>query len=268
MLETAVHTLLVDVPRAAVIWLLLLAGSLIVLAGLFARPGPARPQAVEQIREAARRRGRKAMEAHDLARYAEEVAVAAKRAAASAERRRAQWLAVQDESEAAWAAFDAAEASARRLAGAAVFPTPRTPRTAVEYADRERFLHRAAMAACAHRELPALELPQILSHRGGWDPRRHPVEQEVVLRRAVRDLQMIAYRDAAARERRAWEAAQRAADASAALRREAAVAAERARQARRWLVPGDVAPAGAAPAARRPERAWRKRRRVASISTG
>ena len=56
-----------------------------------------------------------------------------------------------------------------------------------EPAYRERFLHRKAMAACSRKELSALDLSDALAHRKGWDPKRHPVDQEVVLRRAIRE---------------------------------------------------------------------------------
>src|SRR4051794_677694 len=52
-------------------------------------------------------------------RYVDEVAVAAGRAAATAERLRDAWSAAQDEVDAAWAAYETADAQARRFAAAA-----------------------------------------------------------------------------------------------------------------------------------------------------
>jgi hypothetical protein len=168
-------------------------------------------------RPAARHQGA----ASDLRRYAEEVSVAAERAMIRAERTRAQWLAAADEAEAAWTAFESADAEVRRLAAAAVLPEPWTPRTPAEYADRERYLHNAAMAAASRGELPVLKLSDALANRNGWDPRRHPVDQELILGRARRDAALGAYRAAAGRERAAWRDCEIAAVAAQSLRTEA-----------------------------------------------
>nr|MDT0660107.1 hypothetical protein [Micromonospora sp. DSM 115978] len=183
-------------------------------------------------RPADRRQARLIAEVRELSRYAEEVAVAAGRAEVTARRRREQWAVAQDRVEAAWQALVAAEVEVDRLAAASVLPTPRTPRTPAEYADRERYLHRAAMAACVRKELSVLDLSAALANREGWDPRRHPVEQELVLRRAARDELRAAERVAAGRERTAWDEAGVALVAARALRQEAAEAAERVRLAR------------------------------------
>lgn len=179
-----------------------------------------------------RRRRRLAAEGAELSRYAAEVTVAAERAATTASRRREEWLAAQERAEAAWRAADEMDTEVRRLTAAAALPTPRTARTPSEYADRERYLHRAAMAACVRKELPVLRLSAALAHRDGWDPRRHPVEQELILRRVARDGLREAERAAAERERAAWRDAEMAASAARSLRHEAAQAAERVRQAR------------------------------------
>lgn len=244
MIETALHNLLLDVPRAAAIWLALLTLAVVALAALVTRTGRWRPEDVARIREAVRRRGRMAAQARDLERYAHEVAIAADGAVATAARGRARWLAAQDEVESTWQALDLAESAARRLAATAGFGVPRTPRTPAEYADRERFLHHAAIAACFRRELPVLELSEVLAHRNGWDPRRHPVEQEIILSRVVRDRSLAAYNLAVSREQEAWHASDVAAVSAQTLREEAVVAAERATQARCWLPPAaPVAPA-------------------------
>ncbi|MDG4833846.1 hypothetical protein O7627_31725 [Solwaraspora sp. WMMD1047] len=194
-------------------------------------------------RPADRRRARLVRAERELRRYAEEVTVAAERAAVTAQRRRDEWAQAQDRVEAAWRALDAATAEVDRLAAAAALPAPHTPRTPAEYADRERYLHRAAMSACVRKELSVLDLSDALAHRKGWDPRLHPVEQELVLRRAARDELLAAERAAAERERAAWDDAGVALVAARALRQEAAEAADRARQARRRLglpEPGQV----------------------------
>jgi hypothetical protein len=133
--------------------------------------------------------------------------------------------------EEAWQAYQTSDAEALRLSRAAALPTPKAPKTPAEYAFRERFLHRAAMAACSRKQLSALDLSDALAHRKGWDPRRHPADQEVVLRRAVRDCMWASYRSAAMRERAAWRSADVANEAKLSLREEARLATARASQA-------------------------------------
>ena len=220
------HTFLLDVPRAAVIWVVLVVLAVLALAGLVAA-GPRPPRPPRRSRRS-RRRAAPDTAVLELTRYASEVGVAADRAAETARRARAAWLSIQDESEAAWRSLDAADAESRRLERTVGLPTPHTPRTPTEYADRERYLHRAAMIACAHSELSVVELSRVLAHRGGWDPRLHPVEQEVLIRRAIRDGLRTAERAVADRERAAWREAELTASAAASLRAEALLAAERA----------------------------------------
>ncbi|GIF77871.1 hypothetical protein [Asanoa siamensis] len=233
----------VGVPRAAAIWSILLVLSVLAISGLrmVGPRGPRRPRLRTRLRAARIRRERRATAAAELVRYAEEVAVAATRAEASARRRHDTWLAAQDAAERAWAAFDRAEQAARRLSAAALLPAPATPQTPQEYAERERWLHRAAMSACAHNELSLLDLNDALAHRNGWDPRRHPAEQEAMLRRAIRDTLGAAERTAAREERIAWTAAESAAAAARSLRAEAIAAAERAHGVRHLLRPDAAA---------------------------
>jgi hypothetical protein len=152
--------------------------------------------------------------------YADQVALAAERAAAVARLRRADWVRAQEEVDAAWAAFDAADRDAGKSVAAAAFPILRQRRTRAELADRERNLHRRATAACRRRELSIAQLNEVLAHRGGWNPRRHPVAQEAALRYAVREHRFAAYQEAAGRERRAWQDAERAAATVRSLRAE------------------------------------------------
>lgn len=225
MIDAALSNFLLDVPRAALIWLALLVVGAVALAGLTVRPWRWLPTPAPTDPPAGDTPGHV-----DLTRYAEEVAVAADRAATNSRRCREQWVVERDRAEAAWSAYQAADDAARRLAAAAALPAPRTPRTPAEYADRERYLHRAAMAAYWRAELPVDALLDVLDHRNGWDPRRHPVEQEAILRRVVRDRLFAAHRVTAAREQAAWRAAEAAAEAAARLRREALAAAQRAGQ--------------------------------------
>ena len=165
----------------------------------------------------------------DDLRYAGEVAVAADRAAVTAARLRADWERSQSDVDAAWSAYERADAEARRVAAASAFPLLRRRRAPGERAERERWLHRTATAACRRREISIGQLNDALAHRG-WDARQHPVAQEVALRNAVREHRFAGYRAAAARERAAWERAERAAAALRSLRMETLAAGARAAQ--------------------------------------
>ncbi|WP_230415937.1 hypothetical protein [Micromonospora tarapacensis] len=129
-MRTALSSVLLDLPRAAAIWLSLLGLVTFAVAGLLLRPRLLRFDAGTRIREAALP-GRPAHsdEQRDQDRWAEEVTVAAGRAEATARRRRDEWLAAQDEAERAWQAYEVAEAGVRRLSGAAGLPCrrPRAP---------------------------------------------------------------------------------------------------------------------------------------------
>ncbi|SCL25170.1 hypothetical protein GA0070616_3056 [Micromonospora nigra] len=225
-MRTVLSSVLLDVPRAAVIWLSLLGVVAAALVVLLLRPGRFRFEVGARIRDAAMpSRLEFAEEDEDRERYAREVGVAADRAAETARRRRAEWLAAQEEAEESWRAYEAAEAEVDRLSGAAGMPLPRTGRTPAEYADRERWLHQAALAAYWRRELSEEQLSDVFAHRAGWDPRLHPVEQELVLRRAVRDHLSARQRAARQREQDAWRTAELAAAAARSLREEARAAA-------------------------------------------
>jgi hypothetical protein len=162
----------------------------------------------------------------DDARFAAEVAVAADRAAITAGRRRAEWRDAQEAVDAAWVAYEAADEAARRTAAACVFPTPGRRRRAGENVDRERYLHRAATAACRRHEISIKQLNEALAHRG-WNPRLHPVVQEAALHNAIREHRFAAWQQATAAERQAWAIAEAAADALRSLRDEALDAAVR-----------------------------------------
>jgi hypothetical protein len=149
--------------------------------------------------------------------------VAADRAASTATRRRAAWEAARAEVDAAWAAYEDADRAARRTAAAVAFPAPRRRYRPGENAERERYLHRAATAACRRREISIKQLNEVLAHRG-WNPRLHPVAQEAPLRNAVREHRLAAYRTATAREQEAWHAKEVADAALCSLRDEALTA--------------------------------------------
>ncbi|WFE29696.1 hypothetical protein O7623_11125 [Solwaraspora sp. WMMD791] len=229
MTDMALHQFLFEVPGATVTGIALLlaaAGALVLLTmrtrrtgGVGRRPG---------------RRSQRMAQARDAYRYAGEVAVAAARAERTVRRRHDQWQQAHAALDLAWQDFDAADRAVRRLAAAAALPVPTTDRTPAEYADRERHLHRAAMAAYWRRELTVRQLTDALANRNGWDPRRHPVEQELALRRMVRDERYRQYRSVGERERAAWQAVESARTAARCLRAEAIVAEAQAWRLRRW----------------------------------
>ncbi|MFV2019054.1 hypothetical protein [Micromonospora sp. LOL_023] len=191
-----------------------------------------------------RRRGHRVEQARDAHRYAGEVAVAAARAEQTVRRQHAEWLAVQAEVDVAWQEFDDADQAVRRLASTATLPTPDTARTPAEYADRERYLHRTAMSAYWRRELTVRQLTDALANRNGWDPRKHPVEQELALRTVIRDGRYRDYLAAGERERGAWAAVETARAAARSLRAEAIAADGEAWRLRRWRPPVADDPAG------------------------
>ena len=208
-MESALHSFLVSVPQAAAIWITMLLAVAVAAALLAWRGQPAATPA-DTI-------------AGDAARYAEEVAVAGDRAAATATRRRAAWEAAREEVDAAWAAYEEADRAARRTAAASAFPAPRRRHRPGENAERERYLHRAATGACRRREISIKQLNEVLAHRG-WNPRLHPVAQEAALRTAVREHRLAAFRTATAREQEAWHAKEVADAALSSLRDEALAA--------------------------------------------
>ncbi|MDT5034086.1 MAG: hypothetical protein QOC94_4257 [Actinoplanes sp.] len=221
-MESALQTVWTSVPQAAVIWITLVLAVAVAAAAL-ALPGrPALPGRLAVIREAVHHPAA-AAPADDGSHYAEEITEVVDRAAANAAKRRAEWAQAQTGVDAAWTAYDQADDAARRAIAASAYPLLSRRRGKGETADRERYLHHAATAACRRRELSVGQLNDALAHRG-WDARKHPVAQEVTLRVAVREHRFASYRDAAARERRAWRLAESAAAALQGLRSEAVTA--------------------------------------------
>jgi hypothetical protein len=163
----------------------------------------------------------------ELRRYAEEVAVAAGRAAETAERRRQEWRAVLNAQEAAWRAYETADQAARRSMRASVFPLPDAPLTADEAKRRERYLLRAATGAYHRGELTIDQLSAAMMHRGGWDPHRHPFELDLILRCTGRSRLLRTYHAVSDIERTVWHEAQMAAIAQRSLNEEAFAAAMR-----------------------------------------
>ncbi|BCB79185.1 hypothetical protein GCM10022251_20090 [Phytohabitans flavus] len=224
------HGLLLDMRGAALIWLALVTVGAVpfVAMAISARRRWRRTRPEQRVR--ARRESLAARQA-ELRRYAEEVAVAASRAAVTAERRRAAWAAVCRTQQAAWRAYDEAAEAALRSIQAEAFGIPDPPSTVDEVAVRRRYLERAAAAAYRRGDLAAEEFGAVLAGRDGWDPRRHPFEQDTRLSVARRDRLRRACETLSEVESSAWQAAEVAVAAKRSLDTEALSAALRVREA-------------------------------------
>jgi hypothetical protein len=232
-----------SVMDVVTIWLLLLLAGVLALAGLALPRGVRRPRQISEWLASARRRkvaeaGRRAAEADEQIRWAEEVAVAARGAAQTAERRRAECQDAQALVERTWLAHQKADAALDRARRAAVY----TSLDSVDLPERKRALRRGAQAAYRRGDLSDEQLLDALTHRNGWDPELHPVEQELVLARAAVRHRYAAYQKALDAEADAWRAADIATAAVRSLRLEVASAAARADVARA-AVPAQVRPA-------------------------
>jgi hypothetical protein len=220
------------IEQAAVILVVLVAFAVLAVTCLLL------PEARRRLFETAARIGaarlsrlRRAARVADLGRYAEEVAVAAARAAATAERRHADWAEAQRNCEAAWQAFEVADAAARTAEHAALYSVPDLDVDPDELSAARRRLRDVAMEAYRRGELSAEQLTDLLAYRNGWERGMSACEQEAMLRRIVRQRLLAAYRTASELERTARHAADMAAGAKRSLEDEAFAAAERARQA-------------------------------------
>jgi hypothetical protein len=220
------------IPDAMTIWLVMV-GLVAIGCGLTAAPALRRQRRATRahLDRARLRRVQLGAHAADLGRHAEEVAVAAARAAVTAQRRQDEWEAVRRAREAAWRTYSAADAAARRTGLAAAFPVSSAPPTAVELRARERYLHRVATEAYRRGELSLADLSDVLSHRNGWDPRHHPADHEVALRRIARERLLAGYEAVAVIEGTARHHAEVAAAAAATLGHEASSARARAERA-------------------------------------
>jgi hypothetical protein len=251
IMHIAVHEFLLGLREALTIWFALIGIAVVALTCMLA-PDRLRRRAIRRRdnqaketqkaatdkqsrnrrpRPAQIRRTRLVTEAADLGRYADEVAVAADSAVVTARRRHDDWTAAQHTRDAAWRAFEAADAAARRVLLARAFPVPATPLTPSEYADRERYLHRGATDAYRRGELSIDQLIDALAHRNGWDPRRHPFEQDEILRQVAKHRLWRVYQTAADHEQAAWHAVEVAVAARRSLEEEAFAAKQRARLA-------------------------------------
>jgi hypothetical protein len=190
------------------------------LFGALRRTKPARPSPQEAV---------------DAVRFAAEVRVAADRAVAAAEQWRRRWEHANQQQDLDWQAWIDADARLRDSRAAAAFRLSWSAPSCAEYADRERFLHRAVATAVERGDLPAAALADALAGRNGWDARLHPLEQQLVVDRAVAAYRRRRYDLSAQAEQAAWNDADAADGAARALRRTAQEAAARAAELRPLL---------------------------------
>jgi hypothetical protein len=240
MMSTALHSIVAGGSRAAVIWLLLVVLSIVALVGLALPNGVRRPRQISAWLAENAHRKREAEEQKTAAaaqsiRYAEEIAVAARGAATTAERRRDECQQAQAGVDKAWQAYQDADEVLTRTRQAAAFGTPE----AVDEAHRIQSLRRSAQAAYRRGDLSDTQLLDSLTHRNGWDAGRHPVEQELMLARAAVRHRFAAYQRALEVEQEAWRAADIAAASVHSLRKEVTVAATLAESARSVLTPSE-----------------------------
>jgi hypothetical protein len=194
-------------------------------------------QRAEARREEHRRQSAEAVQA---VRYAEEVRVAAEQAGYAADRWQEHWEAAAERVDAAFRAWQEADARMSRSRTAAAFGTPVTAQSPAEYADRERHLHLAVRAAAERGELPTSAVADALTGRGGWNARLHPVEQELVIQRAGAAHLEAVWRRAAEAEKVAWRDTQVARRNWQSLCQEAILAAAHVTTVRHLLPPEPV----------------------------
>jgi hypothetical protein len=249
-MDFAVEIFVGNSGRMAAIWLTLILLALVALFALALPRGVHRPRQIsawlaanaEQKRAEAERR---AAEAAEAIRYADEITVAARGAAHTAERRREECQRAQAAVEGAWQAYQRADASLARARRAAAYGVPQAPITDEERADRAQALRRSAQAAYRRGDLSDTQLLDALTHRNGWEPALHPVEQELVLARAAVTHRFSAYQDALDAEQAAWQASDIATAAVRSLRQEVANA-EALAEAARAVLPENARPARSA----------------------
>jgi len=246
-MDFAVALLLGNSGRLVAIWLTLILLAVVALFALALPRGVHRPRQISAwlADNATRRRAeavRRAEEAAEAVRYAEEIAVAARGAANTAERRRDECQRAQAAVEEAWQAYQRADATLGRARRAAAYRVPAAPLTGEEHTDRAQALRRSAQAAYRRGDLSDTQLLDALTHRNGWTPTLHPVEQELVLARAAVAHRLAAYQRSLDTEHAAWHASDIATAAVRSLRREVAVAEALAGVARAAL-PQSVRPA-------------------------
>jgi hypothetical protein len=249
-MDFAVALLVGNSGRVAAIWLALILLAVVALFAMALPRGVHRPRQISAwlAASAAYKRAeaeRRAAEAAEAIRYADEITVAARGAANTAERRREECQRAQAGVEQAWLAYQEADAALVRARAAAAYGVPEAPLSDDERADRAQALRRSAQAAYRRGDLSDTQLLDALTHRNGWDPALHPVEQELMLARAAVSHRFAAYQDSLDAEHAAWQASDIATAAVRSLRLEVA-AAEVLAEAARVALPQNVRPANSA----------------------
>jgi hypothetical protein len=245
-MDFAVALLVGNSGRVAAIWLALILLAVFALFALALPRGVHRPRQISAwlAANAAQKRAevqRRADEAAEAIRYAEEITVAARGAAGTAERRRDECQRAQAAVEDAWQAYQRADVALGRARRAAAYGVPESPVSDEDCADRAQALRRSAQAAYRRGDLSDTQVLDALTHRNGWNPALHPVEQELVLAQAAVTHRFSAYQDALAAEQAAWQASDIATAAVRSLRQEV-VAAEALAEAARAALPESVRP--------------------------
>lgn len=251
-MDFAVAFLVGNSGRVAAIWLALILLAVIALFALALPRGVHRPRQISAwlAANAAQKRAeaeRRAAEAAETIRYADEITVAARGAANTAERRREECQRAQADVEHAWQAYQQADAALGRARRAAAYGIPDAPLDDDERAERAHALRRLAQTAYRRGDLSDTQLLDALTHRNGWDPALHPVEQELVLARAAVTHRFAAYQRSLDAENAAWQASDIATAAVRSLRQEV-TAAEALAETARATLPEAAAPV---PSARR-----------------
>jgi hypothetical protein len=231
-----VAEMLLNEPAPAAIWATLMLLCLPALILLGSPHGLRHPrltllQAFGMVRRGGElRRGevrrRLRAEALETIRYADEMRVASAQAMVAAQRWQERHEQAEEQAAAAWQTWQEADSELTGLRAAAAFANPWTAPTPAEYADRERYLHRAVRAAAGRGDLPADALGG-----PGWDARLHPFDQDVALARAIVAYRRECYHRAAAAVAAAAHDAHLAARSRDSLRREYVTAAVRAAEA-------------------------------------
>jgi len=234
--ETALHDIVRNIPHVLIIWLALVALTLIGC-GFLAVPTLQRRYRAGKARAAGAqvRRVQLGAQAEELRRLADELAVAAARSRVTTQRQEDEWEGLCRAREAAWRAYAAADSTARRVSRAVAFPLAPQRLDATERRARERYLHRVATEAYRRGEISVADLSAVLSRRGDWHPERHPADHEVALRRIARERLRAAYQAVAAIEQTARQQAEVADAAARSLQAEAVTAAARAHWAEEAL---------------------------------
>lgn len=223
--------------RVAFIWLALIVLAVVALGGLALPRGVRRPRQISAwlADSAAQKRAemeRRAAEAQEIIRYAEEIDVASHGATVTAERRREQCVEAQAAVERAWQAWQDADTALERARRATAFRSDAEAENPLSDEDRAQALRRAAESAHRRGDISDDQLMDALTHRNGWDPSLHPLEQELVLARATVEHRFDLYQRSLDAEDEAWKLADVATAAVRTLRQEVTAAKLRADAAR------------------------------------